>query len=310
MKAIKKVKKERKPVLKKIKKMTEKKKKRSGGKMIVKPKKRAALKRGKGIINKIIDKLPFELHVPKYQYCGPGTKLEKRLARGDPGINPLDVACKQHDMAYTEHSSTDDRYLADKQLQKAAMKRVFSKDASFGERATALGVAAAMKAKRTLTSRTKTTGKGLTSEGKCCKKKQISFQKLVQDAKIAIKKSKPENIESAIKVAVASVKKTKRGKKVKKPRIINLPSRSGGVLPLIPIFAGLSALGSIAGTTTSVISALNRVKEAERMLHENQRHNQTMEAIAIGNKKSGTGFYLSPYKSGDGFYLSPFPKNH
>lgn len=30
------------------------------------------LKRGAGIIDTMIDKLPFELHVPKYQYCGPG----------------------------------------------------------------------------------------------------------------------------------------------------------------------------------------------------------------------------------------------
>lgn len=29
-------------------------------------------RRGKGLLNKIIDKLPIELHVPSYQYCGPG----------------------------------------------------------------------------------------------------------------------------------------------------------------------------------------------------------------------------------------------
>lgn len=39
----------------------------------VNKKKRSSIKkRGAGIINKIIDKLPFELHVPGYQYCGPG----------------------------------------------------------------------------------------------------------------------------------------------------------------------------------------------------------------------------------------------
>lgn len=30
------------------------------------------IKRGSGIIDKIIDKLPLELHIPGYQYCGPG----------------------------------------------------------------------------------------------------------------------------------------------------------------------------------------------------------------------------------------------
>ena len=34
---------------------------------------------GSGIVNDIINNLPFELHVPTYQYLGPGTKLEKRL---------------------------------------------------------------------------------------------------------------------------------------------------------------------------------------------------------------------------------------
>lgn len=56
---------------------------------------------GGGIINSLINKLPFELHLPGgYQFCGPGTKLEKRLARGDQGINHLDTACRAHDIAY------------------------------------------------------------------------------------------------------------------------------------------------------------------------------------------------------------------
>ena len=32
---------------------------------------------GKGLLNRIINKLPFELHLTGYQYCGPGTKLEE-----------------------------------------------------------------------------------------------------------------------------------------------------------------------------------------------------------------------------------------
>ncbi|XP_074096719.1 uncharacterized protein LOC141525915 [Cotesia typhae] len=40
-------------------------------------------RRAKGLFNNIINKLPLELHIPGYQYCGPGTKLAKRLARGD-----------------------------------------------------------------------------------------------------------------------------------------------------------------------------------------------------------------------------------
>ena len=55
-------------------------------------KRKSTQRRGKGLVNSIIDKLPVELHIPGYQYCGPGTKLKERLARGDPGINPLDAA--------------------------------------------------------------------------------------------------------------------------------------------------------------------------------------------------------------------------
>ena len=57
-------------------------------------------KKSSGILNKLIDKLPIELHIPTYQYCGPGTKLSKILARGDQGKDKLDLACKNHDISY------------------------------------------------------------------------------------------------------------------------------------------------------------------------------------------------------------------
>lgn len=33
---------------------------------------RKTVKRGLGLVDKLIDKLPFELHLPNYNYCGPG----------------------------------------------------------------------------------------------------------------------------------------------------------------------------------------------------------------------------------------------
>ena len=42
----------------------------------------------------------MEFHWPGYQYMGPGTHLEKRLARGDPGINRLDRIAKAHYIDY------------------------------------------------------------------------------------------------------------------------------------------------------------------------------------------------------------------
>ncbi|MDT3824640.1 hypothetical protein RPN13_02385, partial [Staphylococcus aureus] len=69
--------------------------------------------------------------MPGYQYCGPGTKLSERLARGDPGINPLDAACKEHDIAYSKNrEDVAARNVADKVLAEKAWQRVFNKSAS------------------------------------------------------------------------------------------------------------------------------------------------------------------------------------
>ena len=43
-----------------------------------------------------------ELYWPGYQYMGPETKLEKRLKRGDFGINRLDRIANQHDIDYAK----------------------------------------------------------------------------------------------------------------------------------------------------------------------------------------------------------------
>ena len=89
------------------------------------------------MINNLINKLPIELHLPGYQYCGPGTKLQKRLARGDKGINPLDAACKEHDIAYSQSKDIKDRHQADRVLSEKAWQRVISKDSDLKERSSA-----------------------------------------------------------------------------------------------------------------------------------------------------------------------------
>lgn len=99
-------------------------------------------------LNTAIDVLPIELHLPGgYQYCGPGTKLQERLARGDPGINKLDEACKEHDIAYSNYTDRERRAIADRALAEKAWQRVTSSDVSLGERSAAFAVTAAMKAK-------------------------------------------------------------------------------------------------------------------------------------------------------------------
>ena len=57
--------------------------------------------------------VPFEVHVPGYNYCGPGTKLKERLARGDMAVNRIDAICKQHDIEYSKSTNADDIRSAD-----------------------------------------------------------------------------------------------------------------------------------------------------------------------------------------------------
>lgn len=91
-----------------------------------------------------MNKLPFEAHVQGYKFCGPGTKLKKRIERGDLPLNSLDEACRGHDLAYFKHSDLSKRHEADIVLAEKALATVKSKDAFWGEGAAALGVAGAM----------------------------------------------------------------------------------------------------------------------------------------------------------------------
>lgn len=101
----------------------------------------------KGLVNTIINELPFELHIPSYQYCCPGTQLSTRLARGDTGIYCLDAACIDHDIAYSNNpENLTARHETDKVLAEKARQRIFAKDSSIGEKAAGLGLTSAMKA--------------------------------------------------------------------------------------------------------------------------------------------------------------------
>ncbi|KYQ50955.1 hypothetical protein ALC60_09947, partial [Trachymyrmex zeteki] len=83
-------------------------------------------------------------------FCGPGTRLEKRLTRGDRGINLLGAACREHDIAYSRSSELAKRHTADKLLAEKARKRIVAKDSTLGERVAATAVWAVMKAKTKL----------------------------------------------------------------------------------------------------------------------------------------------------------------
>lgn len=140
--------------------------------------------------------------------------------------------------------------------------------------------------------------------------KKYSLNDLIKKSKQALKLSNPADMKSAVTIALKKIKQLKRNSKITHPRIIPLP-KTGGVLPLIPIFAGLSALGALAGGTSSVIKTINEAQQAKQMLSESQRHNRMLEAVALGkqNAAAGAGIYLKPYKKGYGLYLGSRPKN-
>jgi len=74
---------------------------------------------GSGILNSVLNNDFFpEMHLRGYNYCGPFTKLKKRLARGDKGINKLDEACKKHDIFYHDYKDIKARYSADNELRR------------------------------------------------------------------------------------------------------------------------------------------------------------------------------------------------
>ena len=75
---------------------------------------------GRGFdMQKLLGKTGIEFHWPGYQYMGPGTHLEKRLKRGDPGINRLDRIAKQHDIDYSRARSHQDKWKADDKMIRA-----------------------------------------------------------------------------------------------------------------------------------------------------------------------------------------------
>jgi hypothetical protein len=110
---------------------------------------------GKGLINTLLNKAPLpELHLKlpsnissekvnngtfnntgKYSYCGPGTKVKRRMKEGYKGVNSLDEACKRHDLAYgEEYSETKDRNAADDVLAMDAARIALYENKSAYER--------------------------------------------------------------------------------------------------------------------------------------------------------------------------------
>lgn len=240
--------------------------------------------------------------------------MKKRIANGDQGINGLDKACKQHDIAYDRHPSGIERKKADNILAGTAWNRFKSSDASIGERISALSVAGIMKAKTKLgmgvnqmkKNKVEKKKKKNGAKKKCAKK---ILRTAINVAKKTLLNNNASSVKEAAKLALPAANAVVRQEKIRKrdlvdkaPRIIPVP-KTGGIIPLVPIFAGLSALGALMGGTSSVVNAVNTTKNAKLALDESTRHNQMMESVALGKDTSGDGVYLKPYRKGLGIYL-------
>jgi len=120
---------------------------------------------GGSILNKALNVLPLpEMHlksavgaeqVPggsfndtnKYSFCGPFTKLRKRLLEGYSGINSLDRACLNHDIAYETYTNTAERNHYDDVLSAEASKLALNENIPDYERKDARFVNAVIAAK-------------------------------------------------------------------------------------------------------------------------------------------------------------------
>lgn len=241
--------------------------------------------------------------------------MQKRLNRVDQGINPLDSACRLHDIAYTEHSSGQERHEADKILKKAAIARIKARDATFGERLAAVTVAGAMKLKTGLRKiggglkRRRPRRAGSTKRKRVVKRRaavrctgsgsgaRVTFSRLIRGAQAGMTRQRPTTTASAIKAALMAARKLKRGKRVVGiPRVIKVPTFTGnGFARLIPILSGLASIGTIVNSVVGVLSSLKALRNKRQINAE---------------QKIGSGLYLMPYRGsgrrgGSGLYLRP-----
>ncbi|CAH1997807.1 unnamed protein product [Acanthoscelides obtectus] len=131
------------------------------------------------------------------------------------------------------------------------------------------------------------------------KRRKVSFSSAIKQIGKRVVDQKPTTFGEAILVALREAQHLKKGAKKPPNRIVKIPKK-GGILPLIPIFAGLSALGALSGGA-GIVKAVNDAKSAKQQLQKSQRHNKMIEAVALGK-----GMLLKPYKTGMGLFLKPY----
>lgn len=111
----------------------------------------------------------------------------------------------------------------------------------------------------------------------------LKMMKVVNAAKKAMRRSSGAKvaIKSAIRDVQKAVKSVADKNQVQNARFLPIPSKVGSVLPLIPIFVGLSAFGALTAGAVGVAKAINDASRAQQQLTEDQRYNKIMGAISL-----------------------------
>lgn len=63
---------------------------------------KTGISNGEGLVDDLINRLPFEFYIPGYQFCEPGTRLQKRLARNDK-MGPLGSTSRTRNLKVARH---------------------------------------------------------------------------------------------------------------------------------------------------------------------------------------------------------------
>ncbi|KAK7580375.1 hypothetical protein V9T40_001004 [Parthenolecanium corni] len=258
---------------------------------------------GKGLINSLIDNLPVPLHLPGYNYAGPGTPLDLHLERGVKPINKLDEAAMKHDIAYSKSEALNQRHDADFVLQEEAWKRVKADDSSFGEKANAWLVTNTMKVKRAIgagVSKPRYTEypgnldendleklkkaangrKGLTITFKCNRTKES----IAGDIRI------PLTVKQMRGVKTAHSKKQDAKVRLSSAQLKYMATTEGGFLPAL--LAAVPAIAAVGSLITQGVSAYNNKKANDKLVEERKRHNKVMEESTVGKSTEGKGIYI------------------
>lgn len=218
--------------------------------------------KGGGTINKIIDTLPFELHLKSHQFCGPGTRFEERHSLGQRGINPLDNLCYYHDRTYHNTKDETERYNADKQLEWGAWELAKNKKVPISQRAAAWFVTNAMKLKTMKTPK----GSGIG------KKAQVNRKKVGKP-----RKNRKVNIKGGFLPALLAA------------------------LPFFSAVGSLIGGGAaVAKTVIDAKKAKAELNEVQRHNQQMEEVARSGKGLYIKPYKQGRGLFIKPYKQGSG----------